>query len=552
MSDTTIASLGLEISSNSQNAVSGLDALATSLNKLKTATKGGLGLQAVATQLQSIKGATDGISSNIQSISGLATAIRLLNGVKISSTLGKNISSLSTALGTLDVGSGQAKIQELVGALTPLSTMPQQNISSTLNQIKRMPEVFKALESVDTSSVREKILDLADALKPLGDEMQKVANGFSAFPNKLQKLVSQTNNLATSNGRAKSSYTDVYSSMRMVTSAITTMYNVISGAIKKSNDYIENINLFTVSMGDYAKEASDYAKTVSDAMGISDSDWMRNQGVFMTLGKGFGVVEERANMMSKNLTQLGYDISSFFNISVEDAMQKLQSGYAGELEPLRRLGYDLSQAKLETIALSLGIDKSVESMTQAEKAQLRYYAIMTQVTDSHGDMARTLDAPANQLRVLTAQFEMLGREVGNIFQPILKNVLPNLIAMVKVLREVASVIAKLVGYEPPDLGEDESNSVTESTESIVENMDASTESAEGLNEELKKIKSTMLGFDELNIVSQNDTTSDNEDIFAGIDLPEYDFLANLVENKVNEIVDKMKEWLGVTDDIHSL
>ena len=137
----------------------------------------------------------------------------------------------------------------------------------------------------------------------------------------------------------------------------------------------------------------------------------------MTLATGFGVASDKAALMSKNLTQLGYDLSAFFNISVEDAMQKLQSGIAGEIEPLRRLGYYLSQAKLEDIAMSLGINKSVSEMIQAEKSQLRYYAILTQVTKAQGDMARTLVAPANQLRILKAQATQAARALGNIFIP---------------------------------------------------------------------------------------------------------------------------------------
>lgn len=89
-----------------------------------------------------------------------------------------------------------------------------------------------------------------------------------------------------------------------------------------------------------------YGETVSEVLGIDLSDWIRNQGVFNTLLTGFGDTADRAALMSKNLTQLGYDLSLFFNISVEDSMQKLQSGISGELEPLRRLGYDLSQARL--------------------------------------------------------------------------------------------------------------------------------------------------------------------------------------------------------------
>ena len=172
-------------------------------------------------------------------------------------------------------------------------------------------------------------------------------------------------------------------------------------------------------------------------MGIDPSEWMRNQGVFNTLLTGFGVAADKSALMSKNLTQLGYDLSSFFNISFAESMQKLQSGISGELEPLRRLGYDLSQAKLEAIALSLGIDRSVSSMTQAEKAQLRYYAILTQVTTAQGDMARTLSAPANQLRILQAEATQAARALGNIFIPALNAVLPYAIAFLKVIRIVS-------------------------------------------------------------------------------------------------------------------
>ena len=102
----------------------------------------------------------------------------------------------------------------------------------------------------------------------------------------------------------------------------------IASAIKLSSNYIETVNLFTVSMGKYAEQAKAYAETVAEVMGIDPAEWMKNQGVFMTLTKGFGVAGDRANIMSQQLTQLGYDLASFFNLEggVSDAMQKLQSG----------------------------------------------------------------------------------------------------------------------------------------------------------------------------------------------------------------------------------
>lgn len=368
--------------------------------------------------------------------------------------------------------------------------------------------------------------------------------GLSAVVSGLGKLSSSANQASTSATKATASFTDFYHKLKTGAQVIKRISSAIYSAIEKSNDYIENVNLFTVSMGEYAGEAMTYAETISDAMGIDTSEWIRSQGIFMTLATGFGVASDRANTMSKNLTQLGYDLSSFFNIDIEDAMQKLQSGLSGELEPLRRLGYDLSQAKLEATALELGIDKSVSAMTQAEKAQLRYYAIMTQVTTAQGDMARTLDDPANQLRVLKAQVSMAAREIGNAFIPALNAILPYAIAITKVIRGLANTIASLFGYEMPE--------VENATSGVVENTDAVSENLQDAQKEAKKLKSYMLGFDELNIINSNEGAS-SEDTSGMFDfeLPEYDFLEGLMESKVAIIVEEMKEWLGITEDIDS-
>jgi hypothetical protein len=314
------------------------------------------------------------------------------------------------------------------------------------------------------------------------------------------------------------------------------------------NSYIENVNLFNVSMGSYAKEAGEYAERVGDIMGIDPGEWMRNQGLFMTLATGFGVVSDRAYTMSKNLTQLGYDISSFFNIPYEDAMQKLQSGLAGELEPLRRLGYDLSQARLQQEAYTLGITKKLSAMTQAEKAELRYHAIMTQVTTSHGDMARTLEAPANQLRILTAQINQAARALGSVFIPALNAILPYAIAITKVIRVLAETIASLFGFEMPEVDY-----------SGVGNLASGAEDASGAlgdaAENAKKLQKYTMGFDELNVIDTSAGSSGGETGLGGtgfdFELPEYDFLGGAVNSKINTIVEEMKAWLGITGEINS-
>ena len=398
------------------------------------------------------------------------------------------------------------------------------------------------------ATLTKSLVTLRNATKG-GAGLSSVSNQLTSINGKLSNASKNMNKFANSMRNVRLNATMGSTSLLKFGATLLVIrkaFNTLKLFVTKSSDYIENINLFTVAMGEYAGEAKAYAETVGEVMGIDPGEWMRNQGVFQTLATGFGVAGDKAAIMSKNLTQLGYDISSFYNLDIEDAMEKLQSGLAGELEPLRRIGYDLSQAKLEATALSLGIDKSVSSMTQGEKAMLRYYAIMTQVTTVQGDMARTLEQPANQMRIFKAQIEMLARSIGNVFIPIINKVLPYLIAATKVLRELIAGVASLVGFEMPDM-ESVTNSMASGVEDTSGALDDATESA-------KKLKSYMMGFDELNVINPNvDSASGDDSVLGAFDikLPEYDFLGGAVDSKVQGIVDRMKEWLGLTGEINS-
>lgn len=549
MSEATIDSLKLEIETSSTQASAGLEALITTLDRLKSATRGGLGLTSVIKQIRGVGDAARSIdSTSISNLDALSNALQTLSsvgGLKLSASIANQITAISTAIQGANFDNGADKMWSLVDALAPLQTLEKSNLSSYVTPLRKLPDVFNDLNNIDMSAFRARLQEVADALRPFADEMQKVANGFSAFPTRIQRLIASTNRLTAANNKASGSYVNLYAKLKMAWTAVKGVAQTISKWITLSSDYTETMNLFTVSMGQYAEAAYDYAQTIGDAMGIDPADWMASQGIFMTLVKGFGVAGDRANTMSQQLTQLGYDLSSFFNISVEDAMTKLQSGISGELEPLRRLGYDLSQAKLEAVALSLGIDKAVSSMTQAEKAELRYYAIMTQVTDAHGDMARTLNAPANQMRILNAQVTQLGRALGDFFIPLLNKVLPYIIGAVKVLREVLDVFMDLLGIElaEVDWGDD---SITSATDEVVSNL-------EDAQSEAKKLKSYMLGFDELNVINTDDGSALDDLLGTGFDfeLPTYNFMEGIVATQIDDIVQEMKEWLGITEDVDS-
>jgi hypothetical protein len=367
--------------------------------------------------------------------------------------------------------------------------------------------------------------------------------GLSSVTREMDRLKNVSIGLSSSNRTSAKSFANLATKVTAAYLSLKKGASIVASWIHESNDYVENMNLFNVAMGQYAESAMDYANKVSDAMGIDTSEWIRAQGVFMTLSTGFGVASDRANTMSQQLTQLGYDISSFYNISVSEAMSKLKSGLAGELEPLRSLGYDLSQAKLEATALSLGIDKAVSSMTQAEKAELRYYAIMTQVTQVQGDMARTLNDPANQLRIFRAQLDMAARSLGNIFIPALNAILPYAIAAAKVIRVIADAVAALFNFTIPEIDYSGASDVGNNV----------AEGFEDANKEVTKMKKTLLGIDELNVLGDRSSAS-GSDIGGGsfdFNLPTYDFIGEATNSRVNEIVEEMKKWLGITEDINS-
>lgn len=378
----------------------------------------------------------------------------------------------------------------------------------------------------------EKLITTLENLKTVAQS----GAGLSDVIKQLNKLASSNKKIISNNQAADKSFK--FLNIGAAALGFRKIINEAAQFVNKSNDYVENLNLFTVAMGEYADEARNYAEQVGNVMGIDPSEWMRSQGVFKTLADGFGVASDRATLMSKNLTQLGYDISSFYNIGVEEAMQKLQSGIAGELEPLRRLGYDLSQAKLEAVALSLGIDKSVSSMNQAEKAQLRYVAIMTQVTKAQGDMARTINSPANQLRIFSANIDQAGRAIGNILIPMINASLPPAIAFLQIIRDIANAVANVFGFEIPEF---DYSGIDSSANSMGE-FEEATNKAGGA---AKKLKSYMMGFDELNVIDPNQSggggggASNNGASDWGFKLPEYDFLGDL-EKTTNELYSTLK------------
>lgn len=399
-----------------------------------------------------------------------------------------------------------------------------------------------------SGNAANKLKELESALS----DLKKTASGGAG----LDSVVKKMNELSGSAGSAEAATSKLKQSLDGVKKSNSSLGTGVKGStvkfgalylifrkvasvaadwITESNDYVENLNLFTVAMEDAAVAAKEYAEEVEAVLGIDASEWMRNQGLFKQITSGFGVAEDNANLMSKNLTQLGYDLSSFYNISVAEAMQKLQSGIAGEIEPLRRLGYAIDVATLQQVAYEHGIQQSVNTMNQAQKSQLRYIAIIEQSENAMGDLSRTSQTPANAIRILQEQVKRLTRALGNMLIPMLQKILPIAQAVVEVATEAAQRLAVIFGFELPTI---DYSGMEDGFGGVSGSIDDATASA-------KEFKRQLLGIDELNILDKNDSASDASALGGlGIDMTPYgyDFLDGAIKRS-DELKDSAKEIL---------
>lgn len=469
--------------------------------------------------------------------------------MKISSSVGRQIGSIVDAANKLQ-NTDLTKLTELAHSLTPFSTLSPAHLTSYVNQLGKLPRVIDDLHAADLDRFVAEVQKLDIALRPFGETMQRISDGFSAFPLRIQRLILSTErynetmsraNRVTGSGKSNGLWgflNSAHSKYLALAGVLGMVSNTLGSYVERSAKYNENLNLFTVAMGKYAGEAYSYAESVKAALGIDMSEWMRNQGIFMQIATGFGVIEDKAYTMSQGLTQIAYDIASFYNISTEEAMQKVRSGISGELEPLRNLGYALDAATLQQVAYDNGIRQNINTMTQAQKSQLRYVAIMEQSTNAMGDMARTIMDPANAMRVFNMQLEQFQRSMGNAILPLLMEILPYAQAAVMVLTDAINKLAVLFGFELPEIDDSSFGGLASGAENAENAVD-------GVTDAVKELKNATLGIDELNVISPQNNVSGT--IGGAFDLPldinSYKFFDEEYESAVAQIADNIKDAL---------
>lgn len=558
MADVDITSLSVEISAESQGAELNINKLATAISNLRTkgnVTKVVNSLDKLSASISALKQASTGLS-------GLDNITNFLNGIGNANFSGsvKSINSVVNAikkipaavsgLNGVDFYSMSGSITELTNAMAPLSILDASGlkaIGSAVNAIGKIPDLSEKLKAADLNAFSDSCNKISTALTPLASQLDKVGNAFAKLPPQLSKVVTQANRVTAANEKQRKSYLSLSNQMNGFMRNMAKLVSLkaiaeyLGNAVAKFNDFYEATDLFHNAMGNLSGEADTLISKMQGLLGVDPTKAMTYMATIQSLGTSFGLTSDKAYILSKNLTQLAYDEGSYWNKDVAETFTAMSSAISGEIEPIRRLGVDLSQARLQQELLALGFNKQVSSLSQADKAVLRYIAIMKQTANVQGNLAQTIQSPANQIKILKAQLDMLAKSVGSLLYPALKAILPPLIAAVQLIREFVEWVAKLMGVKVVF------TDFTKSADSVGSIGDAMDDTADSTKKAAKALKDYTMGFDELNIIDPTQGSSGSGggasagNILGDVDLSGYDMFKDYIGTTIDEVKAKLEK-----------
>ena len=566
MADVDITSLSVEISAESQGAELNIDKLATAISNLRT--KGNVAkvfssLDRLSSSISALKSAStglDGLSKITSFLNGLSNVNTTASAKSINTVVNaiKKIPAAVSGLNGVDFYSMSGSITQLTNALAPLSILDASNLKalgSAFNAIGKVPDLTDKLKATDLDSFASSCQKISTALAPLASQLDKVGNAFAKLPPQLSKVVTQANRVTAANEKQRKSYLSLSNQMngfmrnmaKLV--SLKAIADYLGNAVAKFNDFYEATDLFHNAMGNLSGEADTLINKMQGLLGVDPTKAMTYMATIQSLGTSFGLTSDKAYVLSKNLTQLAYDEASYWNKDVAETFTAMSSAISGEIEPIRRLGIDLTQARLQQELLALGFNKQVSSLSQADKAVLRYIAIMKQTTNIQGNLAQTINSPANQIKILKAQLDMLAKSVGSLLYPALKSILPPLIAAVQLIREFVEWVAKLMGVKVVF------TDFTKSADSVGGIGDAMDDTAASTKKAAKALKDYTMGFDELNIIDPTQGSSGSGsgasagNILGDVDLSGYDMFKDYVGTSVDEIKEKIRGLLPAIEAV---
>lgn len=345
-------------------------------------------------------------------------------------------------------------------------------------------------------------------------------------------------------------------------------------AIALGSDLSEVQNVVDVTFEDLNEEINQFAKNALEQFGLSETAAKQYTSTMGAMLKSMGFTTREAADMGKTMTGLAADMASFYNLNAEDAFYKIRAGISGETEPLKQLGINLNVANLEQYALTQGITKSYNAMTQQEQALLRYNYLLSVTADAQGDFARTSDSWANQTRILAEQFNALKATIGqgliNVFTPVLK-LLNALLARLQTVANAFKAFTELITGNKASAGgggglaaipADDYSAATDGAENYAA---AQEDAADATKDARKETNKYLSGLDEVRTFQEDTPTASGGGSGGGVGsgglAVDYGNLAEgqTVVDKITESFDKLlnlfkpmrEAWAEYGDSIKS-
>lgn len=291
--------------------------------------------------------------------------------------------------------------------------------------------------------------------------------------------------------------------------SVKVIYNFSKACIQAASDLEEVQNVVDTVFGESSAIIDNFAKNAVKSLGLSELSVKKYASTMGAMLKSMKLSDKQVLVMSQNMTALAGDMASFYNLSGDDAFQKIRAGISGETEPLKQLGINLSVANMEAYALSQGIDKSYNSMTQAEQAILRYNYLLDVTKDAQGDFARTSGSWANQVKVLSEQWNTFKSVLGSSFIQVLTPVIQALnMIMGKLIlagQYFQRFIYMITGVKP------ETKGASTAISGLGNSLDDATKKAKKTKKALEGLQS----FDKLNVLNKSDSGDSDSDGGAG-------------------------------------
>lgn len=512
-----------------------------------------------------------GLGRNLKSIVESFTSVgdisepvnRLVQSIAQLASSGNKIGQTSSQLGTL--------AKEVLSFFDVMKTAPKIS-DNTIRMTEALAKLANSGGKVNsaTNSISSAFSKLSSATSNLGNIVSKTS---SKIGTGIKSIIGWFQHLGNSSSGVKTASFNLGNLLKTAIGfkAIRGLANLGKSAIGFGSDITEIENVVDVSFGSMADEAYKFASTAKEQFGLSELAAKQYSGTMMAMMKSSGVAQDAASKMSISLAGLAGDIASFYNIDTDTAFQKIRSGISGEIEPLRQLGINLSVANMEAYALSRGITTSYNAMSQAEKVALRYNYLMSVTGDVQGDFVRTSGTWANQVRLLTLNFQSLSAVIG---QGLIAGILPAiqaLNALMSKLMQAANVFRNFMYVLMGKKLKGSQSGVSDIVSNLGGIETAGDDASSGLDDatsSAKKLKKALsvLPFDQLNQLADNSDNSgtaskslgsglgDLADSFAGIQ-DSLDEVLTVDETPINKWAAKIrkafinKDWQGLGSTI---